>query len=75
MAYQRLPYGYENGKEPSSIAGVSGMAYGAPRKVKPPVDAIEGIGGVQLVLQCMWRFHMKNHYEQEFVVDALMIPQ
>lgn len=42
---------------------------------KAPVDVIEGIGGLQLTMQGVWRFYLRNHYEQEFIVGALMVPQ
>lgn len=51
------------------------MAYRTPGRVKAPVTAIEGIGGVQPAVQGLWRFYLTNQYEQEFVVDALMVPQ
>lgn len=51
------------------------MACGQPLKVNPPVDTVEGIGSVRLPVEGLWRFSLKSHYDQEFSVDALIVPQ
>lgn len=57
------------------IAVASRKACGQPLKTAPPVDAIEGIVGLRLPVEGMWRFRLTKHYDQELDIDALMVPQ
>lgn len=57
-----------------SIAGSAWMKCGVEQRRRPPVKAIEGVSGTRVPVTGIWRFRMRNQYDQEFIVEALMVP-